>query len=101
MKALIAAGGRSTRLRPISYTLNKHLMPLANRPMLSYVFDRVAQAGITDVIVNVNPGEAEMMRNVFGDGSRWNARFTYVEQQGGAKGIAHAVATAEPYLRGD
>ena len=101
MKALIAAGGRSTRLRPISYTLNKHLMPLANRPMLSYVFDRVAQAGITDVIVNVNPGEAETMRNVFGDGSRWNARFTYVEQQGGAKGIAHAVANAEPYLRGD
>ncbi len=101
MKALIAAGGRSTRLRPISYTLNKHLMPLANRPMLSYVFDRVAEAGITDVIVNVNPGEAETMKNVFGDGSRWNARFTYVEQQGGAKGIAHAVANAEPYLRGD
>ena len=101
MKALIAAGGRSTRLRPISYTLNKHLMPLANRPMLSYVFDRVAEAGITDVIVNVNPGEAETMKNVFGDGSRWNARFTYVEQQGGANGIAHAVANAEPYLRGD
>jgi glucose-1-phosphate thymidylyltransferase len=101
MKALIAAGGRATRLRPITNTLNKHLIPLANRPMLEYVIEKIAQAGIRDIIINVNPGELETMRNAFSDGSRWNVSITYVEQQGGAKGIAHAVANAEQYLRGD
>ncbi len=101
MKALIAAGGRSTRMRPITHTRNKHLIPLANRPMLEYVIDKIVEAGITDIIINVNIGEVEIMKNAFGDGSRWNAKITYVEQQGGARGIAHAVANAEEYLRGE
>lgn len=101
MKAVIAAGGRATRLRPITHTFNKHLIPLANRPMLEYAIEKIVEANITDIIINVNPGETEMMRTAFGDGERWNAKITYVEQQGGAKGIAHAVANAEPYLKGE
>src|SRR3989344_4504946 len=104
MKALIAAGGRSTRLRPISYTLNKHLMPLANRPMLSYVFDRVAQAGVTDGVVNVNPGGAGAMRDGVGGGGGGrggSGPSPCAGRRGGGRGSAHAVANAEPYLRGD
>ncbi len=100
MKALIAAGGRSTRMRPITHTINKHLIPLANRPMLEYAIEKLVDANIRDIVLNVNPGEVEIMRAAFGDGSRWGATVTYVEQSGGARGIAHAVANAEPYLRG-
>jgi len=100
MKALIAAGGRSTRMRPITHTINKHLIPLANRPMLEYPIRKLVEAGITEIILNVNPGEVDVMREAFGDGEKYGAKLTYVEQQGGAKGIAHAVANAEPYLRG-
>lgn len=100
MKALIAAGGRATRLRPITWTTNKHVIPLANKPMLWHVIDKIVDAGITDIIINVNPGEVDMMKNVFGDGSHWNATITYLEQKGGAKGVAHVVANAEEQLRG-
>lgn len=101
MKALVAAGGRATRLRPITWTTNKHVIPLANKPMLWHVIDKIVEAGITDIILNVNPGEEEMMRNVFGDGSHWGAKLTYLEQKGGAKGVAHVVANAEEHLKGE
>lgn len=101
MKALIAAGGHATRLRPITWTRNKHLIPLANRPMLSHVIDKIVDAGITEIFVNVNPGEVETMRAALGDGSDRGVCITYIEQQGGAKGIAHVVANAEEYLQGD
>ena len=69
--------------------------------MLEYVIEKIAKAGITDIIINVNPGEVDVMRKAFGDGEKWGVHLTYVEQQGGARGIAHAVANAEPYLKGD
>lgn len=87
-------------MRPITHTINKHLIPLANRPMLEYPIRKLVEAGITDIGMNVNPGEADVMRAVFGDGSRYGAKLTYIEQQGGARGIAHAVANAEPFLKG-
>lgn len=101
MKALIAAGGRATRLRPITWTTNKHLIPLANKPMLAHAIEKIVEAGITDIIINVNAGEVESMSSVIGDGSAWGAKITYVEQQGGALGVAHVVANAEPYLKGE
>ncbi|MEK7115888.1 MAG: glucose-1-phosphate thymidylyltransferase [Patescibacteria group bacterium] len=100
MKALLAAGGRSTRMRPITHTINKQLIPLANRPMLEYPIRKLVEAGITDILININPGERDVMRAVFGDGERYGATLTYIEQEGGARGIAHAVANAEPHLRG-
>ncbi|MCR4313834.1 MAG: glucose-1-phosphate thymidylyltransferase [Candidatus Uhrbacteria bacterium] len=101
MKALIAAGGHATRLRPITWTRNKHLIPLANRPMLVHVIDKIVDAGISEIFVNVNPGEVESMRTALGDGSDRGVSITYIEQRGGAKGIAHAVANAQEYLQGD
>lgn len=100
MKALIAAGGHATRLRPITWTTNKHLIPLAGKPMLWHVIDKIVAAGIKDIIINVNPGEVEMMSKAFGDGSHWGAKLTYLEQKGGARGVAHVVANAEEELKG-
>lgn len=100
MRALIAAGGNARRLRPITYTINKHLIPLANKPMIYFAIERIVNAGIKDIYINVNPGEKELQQFV-GDGSRWGARVTYIEQVGGPKGVAHIIKNAENYLRGE
>ncbi len=100
MKAIIAAGGRGTRIRPITWTMNKHLIPLANKPMIVHAIEKVKTAGITDVILNVNPGDTEMSE-ALGDGSRFGVSITYLEQQGGAKGVAHVPKNAEALLRGE
>ncbi len=99
MKAIIAAGGLGTRIRPITWTMNKHLIPLANKPMIVHAIEKVKTAGITDVILNVNPGDTEMS-TALGDGSRWGVHITYVEQQGGAKGVAHVPKNSEHLLSG-
>lgn len=100
MKALIAAGGRATRLRPITWTRNKHLIPLANKPMLANAIEKLVDAGITDIAINLNPGDTEIAA-VFGDGSAYGAKLTYIEQQGGALGIAHVVKNAKEFLGED
>lgn len=96
-KALITAGGRATRLRPITHTLNKHLIPLANKPMIFYGIETLVEAGIKEIVININPGETELQKFV-GDGSRWKITIQYVEQIGGPLGLAHIVKNAEPYL---
>jgi glucose-1-phosphate thymidylyltransferase len=101
MKALIAAGGHATRLRPITWTRNKHLIPLANKPMLWYVIKKITDAGITDILINVNPGEVKYMSDALGDGSDFGAKITYIEQRDGAKGLAHVVANAQEHLEGE
>ncbi|HTK60554.1 MAG TPA: glucose-1-phosphate thymidylyltransferase, partial [Candidatus Baltobacteraceae bacterium] len=97
MKALITAGGRATRLRPITYTINKHLIPLANKPMIFYAIEKIAAAGIKEVGISVNPGEEELQKAV-GDGSRWGVKISYIEQRGGPKGVAHVVENAKAFL---
>ena len=101
MKAIIAAGGRGTRLRPITYVQNKHLVLLANKPMLEYPILKLRDAGIEDIIISVNPGELDLIRGVFGDGEKYGVKLSYIEQNGGPKGIAHVVANAEEFLRGE
>ncbi len=100
MRALITAGGRATRLRPITYTINKHLIPLANKPMIFYAIEKIAAAGITEIGISVNPGEEELQKAV-GDGSRWGVKIAYIEQRGGPKGVAHVVENAKDFLAGD
>lgn len=97
MKALITAGGRATRLRPITSTINKHLIPLAGKPMLVHAIEKVVAAGIREIGINVNPGEVEI-RKVLGDGSAWGARITCIEQIGGPRGLAHIVKNARSFL---
>ncbi len=100
MRALIAAGGHATRLRPITYTINKHIIPLANKPMIFNAIEKLAGVGVKEIFINVNPGEQEMQRYV-GDGSEWGVKIHYIEQSGGPKGLAHIIKNAEPYLRGE
>lgn len=100
MKALITAGGRATRLRPITYTINKHLIPIANKPMIFYALEKIAETGIKEVGININPGEKEIQQ-IVGDGSRWGMKITYIEQAGGPKGLAHIVKNAKNFIGND
>ncbi len=100
MKALITAGGRATRLRPITYTWNKHLIPLALKPMIFYALEKISETGIRDIGIIINPGDNDI-KNVVGNGERWGVKVQYIEQRGGPQGIAHAVKIAEPFLGSD
>ncbi len=97
MKALITAGGRATRLRPITYTINKHLIPLANKPMIFYAIEKLAAVGVKEIGISMNPGETELQKAV-GDGARWGVKIVYIEQKGGPLGIAHVVNNAREFL---
>ncbi|MBD3300697.1 MAG: glucose-1-phosphate thymidylyltransferase [Candidatus Moranbacteria bacterium] len=100
MKALIAAGGHGTRLRPLTYTINKHLVPLANKPMIYYALEKVAETKIKEVAININQGDKEI-KQIVGSGKKWGLNITYLEQAGGALGVAHVVKNALDWIGKD
>ncbi|MEJ7716855.1 MAG: sugar phosphate nucleotidyltransferase [Thermoleophilaceae bacterium] len=97
LKGLILSGGRGTRLRPLTHTSAKQLVPVANKPVLFYGLEALAAAGIEEVGIIVAPETAAEIREVAGDGSAQGVSITYIEQDA-PLGLAHAVLTAEPYL---
>jgi glucose-1-phosphate thymidylyltransferase len=99
MKGVILAGGKATRLRPLTQVTNKHLLPIYDKPLIYYPLEAMARAGVEDVLLTTNPEHAGHFLQLLGTGREFGLKLTY-ELQEGANGLADAVGLAERHARG-
>lgn len=99
MKAIIPTGGHGTRMRPLTFSQNKHFIPIANKPLVFYPIETVAGAGILEIAITYNPGGLDEVKTYLGNGSRWGVKFTYILQEE-PKGLANIFQVCEDWLSG-
>jgi glucose-1-phosphate thymidylyltransferase len=99
VKALIASGGRGTRLRPLTHTQNKHLIPIANKPILHYAIEAAVEAGIRRIGIVCNADSNEVQEAI-GNGKRWGVKITYIPQKA-PLGLAHVVRISQKFIGKD
>lgn len=100
MKGIVLAGGRATRLRPLTKITSKQLLPVYNKPMIFYPIETLISAGITDILIIIAPDYAGHFLNLLGSGAEFGARFTY-EIQEEPRGLADAFLIGEHFINGD
>lgn len=100
MKAIIPTGGRGTRMQPVTFSTNKHFIPLANKPLIFYPIEAVAEIGIKEVLITYNPGWLDTVKAILGDGRRWGLKFKFV-LQAEPRGLADIVRSCEIELNGE
>ncbi len=98
LRGLILSGGAGTRLRPITHTSAKQLVPVANKPVLFYGIEALVEASVTEIGIVIAPQTGDEIRDACGNGSQFGAKITYIVQDEPA-GLAHAVLTAEEFLQ--
>lgn len=100
MKGIILHGGYGTRLRPLTHTGPKQLIPVANKPISQYVLEDLIEAGIDDIAIVLGNTYPEKVKEHYGEGSRFGVRLSYVHQRQ-PKGIAHAIGLCKQYVQAD
>lgn len=100
MKGLILAGGRATRLRPLTHVTNKHLLPIYNKPLIYYPLEAMARAGVEDVIITTNPEHAGQFINLLRTGKDWGLKLTFEIQENPVGGLAEPIKLIEPFAKG-
>jgi glucose-1-phosphate thymidylyltransferase len=100
MKAIIPTGGRGTRMRPITFSSNKHFIPVANKPLIYYPIETVVEAGIKEIGITYSPEGYDEAQKYLGDGSQWGIKITYCLQEKPA-GLANIVQVCEEFIAGD
>ncbi len=100
MKGIILHGGHGTRLRPLTHTGPKQLLPIANKPMSQYCLESISDTGITDIAIIIGGVGSNKVKEFYGDGTKFGVNITYIHQDE-PKGIAHAISLCEEFIDGE